>query len=137
MRNRGSFWKDEKGESPEIKRHRLLEEFGLPHNTKFLFLKKRQNFTNPPIQLHFGTVVCFDEDTHELLLVVKFHPFKDTQQALLQQFERSISLLYLHAQARYPIKTNGAMKKAEPDFGGGKMCAIGFRPGYVRGIKAG
>ena len=137
MRNVEIDDQDRKRSEHEKQRQRLLAEFGLPEDAKIIFLKKRAPSNHAPVELHFGTVVCFDQDTLELILVAKFHKDGSTPAPLRDQFNFAISTLYQHAKRRYPIKINGAVKKAESEFSGGKMYGVGFRPGYDPDFKAG
>ncbi|EGG05857.1 uncharacterized protein MELLADRAFT_87712 [Melampsora larici-populina 98AG31] len=118
-----------------VKLAQLTELYGLPPETKFLFFKKGQT---TPTRIHFGTVVCLDEDTSELLLVARFVERTPTNLALFERYNHAISTVYHHAKARGIVKTNGAAKKVKAHLRKyGKMHAAGFRPGYDHIAKAG
>ncbi|EGG02676.1 uncharacterized protein MELLADRAFT_109983 [Melampsora larici-populina 98AG31] len=98
---------------------------------------------NRSIQKHlerptYGTVVCLDLDTSELLLVVRFTEKSSLGEDIYQSYNHSISTIYQHAKARGEVKTNGATYRARR-LGRkyGRMFAAGFRPGYESGIKGG
>ncbi|EGG06301.1 uncharacterized protein MELLADRAFT_87360 [Melampsora larici-populina 98AG31] len=113
----------------------LTELYGLPPETKFLFFKKGQP---DPFRIHFGTVVCLDEDTSELLLVARFVERTVSNRPLFENYNHAISTVYQHARARGLCKSNGAANKvAEHLRKYGKMYAAGFRPGYDHLAKAG
>ncbi|EGG01581.1 uncharacterized protein MELLADRAFT_92051 [Melampsora larici-populina 98AG31] len=120
------------------KKEELTQKYGLPPDAKFLFFKKGRRFGQARLSLSYGTVVCLDLDTSELLLVVQFVEKDERNQELFQQYNHSISTVYQHAKARGEIKINAATYRARRQgrkFG--RMHAAGFRPGYEPDVKGG
>lgn len=118
------------------KKAELTELYGLPPDTKFLFFKKGDK-SKAPFRIHFGTIVCLDKDTCDLLAVVRFVERTSENSALFEKYNHAIPTVYKHARARGLIKINGAAKKARvlrKKYG--KMYAAGFRPGFDRLVKA-
>ncbi|EGG00995.1 uncharacterized protein MELLADRAFT_92839 [Melampsora larici-populina 98AG31] len=116
----------------------LTQKYGLPPESKFLFLKKGRVFGKPRLSLEYGTVVCLDADTCDLLLVVRFVERNNASDAVFDSYNHSISTIYQHAKARNEVKTNGATyrgRRSSRKFG--RMYAAGFRPGYDPEVKGG
>jgi hypothetical protein len=89
-------------------------------------------------RIYFGTVVCLDADTSQLLLVARFVERTLENQSLFENYNHAIPTVYHHARARGLVKLNGATKKARANRRKyGKMWAAGFRPGYDAVVKAG
>ncbi|EGG00875.1 uncharacterized protein MELLADRAFT_92935 [Melampsora larici-populina 98AG31] len=120
------------------KKAELTEKYGLPSDAKFLFFKKGRRFSKPRLSLSYGTVVCLDQDTFELLLVVRFVEKADGTPGLFESYDHSISTVYWHARARGEIKTNAATYRGRrPGRKFGRMHAAGFCPGYDAKVKGG
>ncbi|EGG01036.1 uncharacterized protein MELLADRAFT_92771 [Melampsora larici-populina 98AG31] len=120
------------------KKAELTKHYGLPEDSKFLFLKKGRHFGKPRLSLSYGTVVCLDADTLELLLVVQFVEPTEMEDSVFKSYNHSISTIYQHAKARNEVKGNAATyrgRRKGRKFG--RMYAAGFRPGYDHEVKGG
>ncbi|EGG11473.1 uncharacterized protein MELLADRAFT_91027 [Melampsora larici-populina 98AG31] len=121
------------------KKAKLTEHYGLPEDSKFLFLKKGRKFGRPRLSLSHGTVVCLDVDTSELLLVVRFVERQEgINDELFRSYNHSISTVYQHAKARNEVLGNFATYRGRRQGNKfGRMYAAGFRPGYDHIVKGG
>lgn len=120
-----------------IQKANLISQYGLPMDSKFLFFRKGRHYGKPRFTLTYGTVVCLDIDTSELLLVVRFVE-KECVEKNYETYNHSISTIYQHAKARGEVKNNGAtyrVRRMGRKFG--RMFAAGFRPGYDAEVKGG
>ncbi|EGG07267.1 uncharacterized protein MELLADRAFT_85892 [Melampsora larici-populina 98AG31] len=116
----------------------LIEQYGLPSDTKFLFFKKGRWLKRARFTVRYGTVVCLDADTSELLLVARFVERDEVNEDLFESYNHSISTIYQHAKARGIININGASYKEKRRIRKhGTMYAFGLRPGYEKGVAAG
>ena len=117
----------------------LIKHYGLPLDSKFLFFRKGRHFGKPRFSLNYGTIVCLDFDTSELLMVVRFlEKEKEDEDNIFKSYNHSISTIYQHAKARGEVKINGATyrgRRLGRRFG--RMFAAGFRPGYDAEVKGG
>ncbi|EGG08672.1 uncharacterized protein MELLADRAFT_61756 [Melampsora larici-populina 98AG31] len=121
-----------------IQKANLISLYGLPMDSKFLFFRKGRSYGKPRFSLTYGTVVCLDYDTSELLLVVRFVEKGSVSEEIYNAYNHSISTIYQHAKARGEVKNNGATYRARR-LGRkyGRMFAAGFRPGYDTEVKGG
>ncbi|EGG04323.1 uncharacterized protein MELLADRAFT_89499 [Melampsora larici-populina 98AG31] len=115
------------------KKAKLTKEYGLPADSKFLFFKKGRKYGRPRFRLTYGTVVCLDADTSELLLIARFNERNESNKKLFALFDHAISTAYTHSTARNLIDINGASyKEKRRSRKYGKMYAFGMRAGFEK-----
>jgi hypothetical protein len=130
----------------ELKRQ-LVEELGLPFNTKFIFC---YSFIDKPVPdppktiINSGTVVVINKKDLSIVLIVRFTPFEKMDQELRDKYNHSMSTTFLHARARNQCKIHTSLKNGDLEEGEeeevtlcGWMGCTGWRGGCEKEKSAG